>query len=76
MPARRVLSAVDYMADTLGCKLVMLDSLMMVRGVVDDIEREREFLSILAGLAKYYKILYRVGSSYEKAATWRRKLYP
>ena len=56
VPARRVLSAVDYMADTLGCKLVMLDSLMMVRGVVDDIDREREFLSILAGLAKYYKI--------------------
>lgn len=56
VPAQRVLSAVDYMAETLKCGVVVIDSLMMVRGVVDDMEREREFVSMLAALAKHYKI--------------------
>ena len=46
----------DYMAGVLGCKLTVLDSLMMCRGVVDDMEREKDFISLLIGLAKHYQI--------------------
>ncbi len=52
----RLLSAVDHMAGTLDCGLIVVDSLMMVRDVVDDMERERQFLSTLAALAKHYKV--------------------
>lgn len=56
VPADQVLSGVDYMADTLKCGLVVIDSLMMCRGVVGDSEREANFISTLVGLAKYYHI--------------------
>lgn len=56
VPADQVLSGIDYMAEVLGCGLVIIDSLMMCRGVVDDMEKEREFVTALTGLAKYHKI--------------------
>lgn len=55
IPPEQVLSGIDYMADDLGCGLIVLDSLMMISGVVDDMERERAFLQTLTGLAKHYQ---------------------
>jgi len=55
VPAARVLGCVLHMGDTLGCKLVVVDSLMMC-GVTDDMERERKFMAQLTALAKSLKI--------------------
>lgn len=38
-----------------GCKLIVLDALMMM-GVCDDLERERDFTQTLAAVAKKFKI--------------------
>lgn len=45
------LACVYHMAANLGCRLVVLDSMMMCE-VCDDSERERKFISALAGIAK------------------------
>lgn len=55
VPAARVLGCVLYMGESLGCKLVVVDSLMMC-GVSDDMERERIFMAQLTSLAKCLKI--------------------
>lgn len=55
VPAARVLACVLYMGEALGCKLVVVDSLMMC-GVSDDMERERKFMAQLTALAKSLKI--------------------
>lgn len=52
VPANRVLACVFYMATELGCRLVVVDSLMMVSGVAGDAEAERKFMSDLTTLAK------------------------
>lgn len=54
VPTDVVLSSVDYMGETLGCGLIVIDSLMMC-GVADDMDRERSFMHQLTGLAKVYK---------------------
>jgi len=53
VPPAVALSAVYHMIGVLGCKLVVLDSLMMC-DVCDDIERERQFVAQLTALAKMY----------------------
>lgn len=55
VPAARVLGCVLHMGEKLGCKLVVVDSLMMC-GVSDDMERERKFMAQLTALAKTLKI--------------------
>lgn len=55
VPANRVLGCVLHMGEKLGCKLVVVDSLMMC-GVTDDMERERKFMAQLTALAKSLKI--------------------
>lgn len=55
VPAARVLACVLHMGETLGCKLVVIDSLMMC-GVTDDMEKERKFMAQLTALAKSLKI--------------------
>ena len=55
IPSDQVLSGVDHMAGTLGCGLIIIDSLRMVRGIVDDMEKEADFLTLVTGLAKYYQ---------------------
>lgn len=55
VPAARVLGCVLHMGEALGCKLVVVDSLMMC-GVSDDMERERKFMAQLTALAKSLKI--------------------
>lgn len=55
IPPEQLLSGVDHMAETLECGLIIIDSLMMVSGVVDDMERERAFLQTLTALAKHHK---------------------
>jgi len=52
-PPAVVLSAVYHMIGVLGCKFVVLDSLMMC-DVCDDLERERKFVAQLVALAKMY----------------------
>ena len=47
------LAAVYHMIAVIGCKFVMLDSLMMC-DVCDDIERERRFVASLTALAKLH----------------------
>lgn len=54
VPTDQVYSAIDYMAEDLGCGLIVIDSLMMC-GVADDMDRERAFMHTLTGLAKLYK---------------------
>ena len=56
VPADQVLSGVDYMAGILGCKLIVIDSLMMCRGIVGDMDAERDFCHTLTGLAKHYQV--------------------
>ena len=51
VPANEVLSGVFWMAETLGCELVVLDNLSMC-GVSNDIEAETEFAATLTGIAK------------------------
>lgn len=53
VPPAVALAAVYHMVGVLGCKLVILDSLMMC-DVCDDLERERKFVAQLTGLAKMY----------------------
>lgn len=53
VPPAIALAAVYHMVAELGCKLVILDSLMMC-DVCDDLERERKFVAQLTGLAKMY----------------------
>ncbi len=48
------LGAVDAMARQ-GCKLIVLDSMMMTR-VSDDQEKEREFTQALVGLARLHEV--------------------
>lgn len=52
VPANRVLACVYHMATDLGCRLVVVDSLMMVSGVAGDAENERKFMADLTALAK------------------------
>jgi len=56
VPGDQVISGIDYMAGVLGCKLVVIDSLMMCRGIVGDMDAERDFCHLLTGLAKYHHI--------------------
>lgn len=56
VPAAQVLSGIDYMAGHLGCKLIVIDSLMMCRGIVGDMDAERDFCHTLTGLAKHYQV--------------------
>ena len=56
VPADQVLSGIDYMAGVLGCKLIVIDSLMMCRGIVGDMDAERDFCHTLTGLAKHYHV--------------------
>lgn len=56
VPADQVLSGIDYMAGILGCKLIVIDSLMMCRGIVGDMDAERDFCHTLTGLAKHYQV--------------------
>lgn len=53
VPPAVALSAVYHMIGVMGCKLVVLDSLMMC-DVCDDLERERRFVAQLTALAKMY----------------------
>jgi twinkle protein len=53
VPPAVALSAVYHMIGVLGCKFVVLDSLMMC-DVCDDLERERKFVAQLTALAKMY----------------------
>ena len=55
IPPHIALAAIWHMAANLGCKFILLDSLMMC-DVCDDIERERRFVATLAALAKKFKI--------------------
>lgn len=55
VPAARVLGCVLHMGQTLGCGLIVIDSLMMC-GVSDDMERERKFMASLTALAKSLKV--------------------
>jgi twinkle protein len=55
VPAARVLGCVLHMGKEKGCKLIVVDSLMMC-GVTDDMERERKFMAQLTALAKSLKI--------------------
>ncbi|WP_116364429.1 DnaB-like helicase C-terminal domain-containing protein [Parahaliea mediterranea] len=48
------LACVYHMAANLGCKFIVLDSMMMC-SVCDDSERERKFVSTLSGIAKMLK---------------------
>lgn len=48
------LACVYHMAANLGCKFIVLDSMMMCE-VCDDTERERKFVSTLAGIAKHQR---------------------
>lgn len=48
------LACVYHMAANLGCKFIVLDSMMMCE-VCDDSERERRFVSALAGIAKMHR---------------------
>lgn len=48
----RVLACVHHMATEMGCRLVVVDSLMMVSGIAGDAEAEKEFMASLAALAK------------------------
>lgn len=49
------LACIYHMAANLGCKFIILDSLMMC-GVTEDLERERRFITALAGIAKMQKV--------------------
>lgn len=51
----RALACVHYMAK-IGIELVVVDCLIMVRGVTRDTERESQFMSTLIALAKAHKI--------------------
>jgi len=53
VPPAVALSAIYHMIGVLGCKFVVLDSLMMC-DVCDDLERERKFVAQLTALAKMY----------------------
>ena len=55
IPPHIALAAIWHMAANLGCKFILLDSLMMC-DVCDDIERERKFVATLAAMAKRFKI--------------------
>lgn len=50
----RALACAHYMMGTLGIKLVVLDCLIMVRGISRDAEREADFMGKLAALAKVH----------------------
>lgn len=54
VPPARVLGCALHMGKTLGCGLIVIDSLMMC-GVSDDMERERRFMAQLTALAKSMK---------------------
>lgn len=56
VPANRVLAFVYHSATTLGCRLVIVDSLMMVSGIAGDAENEKQFMSDLTTLAKSLNI--------------------
>lgn len=51
----RALACIEHMA-SLGCELVILDCLIMVRGVTRDAEKENAFISTLTQVAKALKI--------------------
>lgn len=53
VPPAVALSAIYHMVGVMGCKFVVLDSLMMC-DVCDDLERERKFVAQLTALAKRY----------------------
>lgn len=52
VPANRILACVYHMASALGCRLVVVDSLMMVSGIAGDAENEKQFIADLTALAK------------------------
>lgn len=52
VPANRVLAFVYHSATELGCRLVVVDSLMMVSGIAGDAENEKQFMADLTALAK------------------------
>lgn len=50
----RALACVHYMMGNLGIKLVVLDCLIMVRGISRDAEKESDFMGKLTALAKIH----------------------
>lgn len=51
-PMDNVLGCLYHMTRNLGIKLIIVDSLMMIRGITRDAERESKFMSTLTATAK------------------------
>lgn len=56
VPPERVLGCAFHMAKELGIKLIVIDCLIMVRGITQDLERESRFMATLTALAKSMNI--------------------